>query len=534
LFAEALADTAAVLSSSLQPATVLERLLANVGRVLPHDAADVLLLQDGVARVAEHVGYDRLDLKEVVEAMVLPLDQTPTLQYIKRTGQPLITPDIEKSRLWVGRALRPLRSVVGAPILIDGEFVGVINILSQEPNAFAERDAARLQAFAHQAAIALRNARLYQQLERHSEILEQTVAERTAELRQTKESVEAILDAIGEGVLVLDAQGRIVQVNPALEALTGYREAELVGRSYEVLAPDPTLEESLSVEILQAVQKGESWRGEAAFRPQEGAAIDVALTVAPMQETEREDAGAYVVSVRDITQMKEVERMKDSVLSITAHELRTPLTTMRLFSDLLLNRPPADEERRRQTTVIIHQQTVHLQKIVDDMLDLARLEAGRGLQIVAQPLSVRDVVQEVVQPFAEMTDKHEFQTQDVSPALTVRGDRTRLVQVVRNLVSNAVKYSPHGGTITVRCRKNDEGQVEISVADEGIGMTAEEQQRLFQKFYRADTGSGSPRGTGLGLAICKLIVEGHGGHIWVESEKGVGSTFTLSVPAADA
>lgn len=553
VYAEALADTASVLTSSLEPETVLDRILANIGRVVPHDAGDVSLLEEGRARVARKEGYTDLGLGPTMEGVALPVSETPTLQQMVRTGRPLITPDIEESELWVEPRLAPLRSALGAPILIEGDVAGFIHLFSLTPGAFGEDDAGRLQAFADQAAIALRNARLFRRLERHSEILEQNVAERTAELTSTKERVEAILDSVGEGILVLDAGGTIVRANPAMAAQTGYGQDELPGRHVWALlesaasagaaasAEDGAFGEDgaskgagapggAEDEILSTMVEGEPWHGEVVVQRRDGTRYDAALTITHMRETEGEP-GAFVMSVRDITRMKEVERMKDSVLAISAHELRTPLTTIGLLLDLLLNRPPVEEERRQRVTATINRQVTQLQKIVDDMLDLARLEAGRGLSVEPEPIEVWKVVEEVVQPFVDTAEKHAFRLEEPAAGILVNGDPLRLKQVLRNLLSNAVKYAPDGGAIVVRGRER-EGQVEVSVQDEGIGLTPEEQQHLFQKFYRADASDRAPRGTGLGLVICKLIVERHGGRIWVESEKGVGSTFTFEVPVA--
>ena len=531
IYAEALADTAAVLTSSLEPESVLDQILLKIGRVVPHDAADVSLLEGGMARTARKKGYAELGLAPVLEKMELRVSETPTLRKMVRTGDPLIIPDIEQSEEWVGPRLAPLRAVLGTPIRIEGDVAGFIHLLSLTPGAFAEDHAARLAAFAAQAAIALRNARLYRRLERHSEILEQAVAERTTELRETKERVEAILDSVGEGILVLDAEGRIVEANPAVEAQTTFRQSELRGRHAWELLDDTALDAGAYDEILGAVLEGEPWQEETTIRRRDGTHFDAAVTITPMRE-EQGGGGVFVVSVRDITRMKEVERMKDSILAIAAHELRTPLTTIGLLSDLLVNRPPDEEERRRRALETIDRQAAQLQAIVDDMLDLARLEAGRGLQVDPEPIEIWALVEEVAQPFIETAEAHTFRLETPDAIPSVSGDPTRLKQVLRNLLSNAVKYSPEGGAVVLRGRAR-EGAVEVSVQDEGIGMTPEQQKNLFQKFYRADAGSRSPRGTGLGLAICKLIVEKHGGRIWVQSQKDVGSTFTFTIPVAN-
>jgi signal transduction histidine kinase len=197
-----------------------------------------------------------------------------------------------------------------------------------------------------------------------------------------------------------------------------------------------------------------------------------------------------------------------------------------------LNNSDADAARQRRFASAIQRQSAQLQKIIDNMLDLARLEAGRSLEVVPEPLDLQMLVQEVVQPFADTENNHQFRLDGLQPTRLVKGDPLRLAQVLRNLISNALKYSPQGGPITI-CSKNGEDTVSISVEDQGIGMTREQQEHLFEKFYRVANSSRTPRGSGLGLAICRLIVEGHGGRIWAQSVPGVGSTFTFSIPAVE-
>lgn len=360
------------------------------------------------------------------------------------------------------------------------------------------------------------------------DVTERKEAEEAERQQQARRRVEAILDAIGEGVLVLDQEGVVQQANPAFEQQTGYKEKDIQGRSYEALLHTAQgLDASVLQDISTTTLAGNPWRGETTIRRRDGSTFEAALTITAMRDDEGE-ANAFVASIRDISHTKEVERMKDSIISIAAHELRTPLTTIGLYSDAL-NDAGTDAARQRRFAAAIQKQSAHLQKIIDNMLDLARLEAGRGLEIVPEPLDLAALVEDVVQPFADVEQRHRFDLKEVQSTQPVKGDPLRLAQVLHNLISNAVKYSPQGGPVIIRSA-NDEGRVTISVEDRGIGMTPEQQAHLFEKFYRADSSSRAPRGSGLGLAICRLVVEGHGGRIWARSEPGVGSTFTFSIP----
>lgn len=364
------------------------------------------------------------------------------------------------------------------------------------------------------------------------DVTERKQAEEAERREQARQRVEAILDAIGEGVLVLDRNGVVEQANPAFVQQTGYSEEVVRGKPYETfLEVVSGLDETVRQEISDTVLEGNPWRGEMTIRRRDGSMFDAALTITSMRDGDNK-AYAFVASMRDISHMKDVERMKDSIISIAAHELRTPLTTIGLYIDALDN-SGADAVRQSRFASAIKRQSAQLQKIIDNMLDLARLEAGRGLEVVPEPLDLQALVREVVQPFADTQRNHQFRLDGLQPTKPVKGDPLRLAQVLRNLISNALKYSPQGGPITIYS-KNGEGTVSISVEDEGIGMTPEQQEHLFEKFYRADSSSRAPRGSGLGLAICRLIVKGHGGCIWAQSEPGVGSAFTFSVPTLEA
>ncbi|MCA9957345.1 MAG: HAMP domain-containing histidine kinase, partial [Anaerolineales bacterium] len=166
---------------------------------------------------------------------------------------------------------------------------------------------------------------------------------------------------------------------------------------------------------------------------------------------------------------------------------------------------------------MINQKATDLAGIVKDLLDVARLEAGRAMEIKAESIDIVPLITDTLLSFSETQERHQFNTSNLGDLPAVQADRSRLVQVVENLISNAIKYSPDGGIVTVFGRVVGDF-VEIGVRDTGIGMTADQQKHLFEKFYRADTSNTTISGTGLGLTICKLIVELHRGKIWVESE----------------
>jgi signal transduction histidine kinase len=234
--------------------------------------------------------------------------------------------------------------------------------------------------------------------------------------------------------------------------------------------------------------------------------------------------------------LQEIDRLKDEFLTTVTHELRTPLTSIRSFSEILHDNAELPPDQRREFLTIIIKESERLTRLINQVLDLAKIEAGRyDWQMVR--LDVRELVLD-----AMATTKQLFKDRNVAldadlPACLppVRADRDQLMQVIINLLSNAVKFSPAGtGAVGVSVASRPDG-IEIRVRDNGPGVARENQELIFEKFRQVgDTKSGKPQGTGLGLAICRRIIEHFGGRIWVESEPGAGATFAVFVPYAKA
>ena len=239
----------------------------------------------------------------------------------------------------------------------------------------------------------------------------------------------------------------------------------------------------------------------------------------------------FTAHVRDVTERKAIDRLKDELVSTVSHELRTPLASIRGFVELLLMRDyPAEE--RREFLEIVQQEILRLGKLIDDFLDLQRLEA-RGPKYQFEILDLRDVLEHAATVIAAASEAHRLAV-DLPPApLPVRADRDRLEQCVLNLLSNAFKYSPEGGSVELRAERAGERAL-VHVRDEGIGMSQETLDRLFTKFYRADsTATRGIGGTGLGLALVKEIASAHAGEVVARSELGRGSVLTVSLPLAE-
>lgn len=528
--ADALRDIAAALHSTLDLNDVLDTILYSVGRVVPYDAATILLIEGDSARVINARGYAERGEEQAIRAHGLTISETRNLRHMIESREPLIVPRTADYPGWLALPGADwVRSYAGVPIHASGQTIGFIQLVSAAENAFVPRQAEQLKVFAHQAGVAIRDARLYRELENYSDILEQAVQDATEELSHAKERVEAILNSSPDSILLLGLDGSIKAGNPTFEQTFGYGIDELYGQLPLTLVVEECAD-ALRGALQAAVEEEHPVRLECVARRKDGTRFDIDAALAPTFSSK--GPVGIVCSLRDITPLKDMERMKDSFISTAAHELRTPLTAIQGFSELMLARQ-MDEERQRGYLQIINRQSLHLSHIVDDLLQLSRLEAGEAMELEQTTLDLAQHIREVAAPFAENSPAHELVFEGLDGPLPAWGDPFRLAQVIRNLVSNAVKYSPEGGKVTLRARAVP-GFIEVSVQDEGIGLAPEHRARLFERFFRADLSNTAIHGTGLGLSICKLIVEGHGGQIWATSDPAKGSTFTFTVPVAAA
>ena len=346
-------------------------------------------------------------------------------------------------------------------------------------------------------------------------------------LHKNEEHLRQITDNMLDIICEADAQGIIEFASPSCRKVIGYSPEELQGRSiYEGLHPD---EQETVIETMQKLG-----RAEHRYRHANGEYIWLETLSSVIFDDEGE-IKRIIFASRDITyrkraehELQELNRLKTDFLSTAAHELRTPLTSIQGFSEILLGRQ-MDEGRQRRFLTLINEQSLHLHKIIDDLLDVSRLEAKRQLTLTLEPINVATLMNEAALPFLESEANRRFVFERLNDCPIIPGDPMRLLQVGKNLLSNAIKYSPEGSTITVSLRALPD-YLQVSIQDQGIGLTPEQQAHLFEKFYRADASNTAVGGTGLGLAICQMIIELHGGKIWVESERGIGSIFHFTLP----
>jgi two-component system phosphate regulon sensor histidine kinase PhoR len=247
----------------------------------------------------------------------------------------------------------------------------------------------------------------------------------------------------------------------------------------------------------------------------------------------REDEGrrGVIAVFHDITRLKELEKIRRDFVANVSHELRTPLTTIKGYAETLLE-GALKEEVASQFVQVIKRHSDRLEKIVEDLLILSKIES-KEFQLKMESLSVSDLIGDVLDFIKEPLNKKKISVSvgELPPTLLVYGDRQYLEQVLINILDNAIKYGHEGGRMIISATERGQREVEISVKDDGIGIPKEDLLRVFERFYRVDKGrSHELGGTGLGLSIVKHIVQAHGGRIWVESQLGEGSTFYFTLP----
>ncbi|NDY92525.1 PAS domain-containing protein [Ideonella livida] len=355
--------------------------------------------------------------------------------------------------------------------------------------------------------------------------------------------LDAILALSPDGFVSFDAQGHAVSVNPAFERLTGLPVAELIGLSgpdFEARMADQIQEVNPPGVAHWLAELGQDATGDPEDAETRAVQSDVLVLRGPPQRvvvrSVRECSAASVTRVmqlRDITRETEVDRMKSEFLSTAAHELRTPMASIRGFSDLLLMRK-FDEARTRDILQTINRQSIWLTDMVNELLDLARIEARKGKDFTLECCPLQDLVQAGVQGLLVPGDTRKVQVDLPEAPVWVSVDRAKFQHALGNVLSNAYKYSPGGGEIhlAVLSPAAPGARVGVQVRDQGIGMSPEHARRAFERFFRADA-SGNIPGTGLGLALVKEIVELHGGEVALHSALGEGTTVTLWWPACE-
>jgi PAS domain S-box-containing protein len=499
-----LARTGGVLATELDPAAVLEEVVQQAPVLLTADACAVRTLEEddlvvsaAFGRGAEEAVGTRASASQWLSGDVFQ-SRSPLAVEDASADERLLAAD---PILAAGHA-----SYLGVPLSgPEGALVGVLAVYARRERTWRPEEIDALLALAANTSAALANAELY------------------SRVSMEKERSVAILANIADGIVALDRDGQVVLWNAAAEEITGIPQEEAIGRStMQVLQRRLESDDDLSHPGQRLVSI-----------PRGGEDVWLSLSEAVMRDPLGAVAGR-IFAFRDISADRMVEQVKSDFVAAVSHELRTPLTSIYGFAETLLREDiPFGEDERRVFLRYIASESERLTEIVDQLLNVARLDTG-DLHVDLGRIDVGSVVSEVVETVEEtgVMNGHRFQLDLPAEPLAAEADPDKVRQVFNILLENALRYSPRGGTVTIGARRNAD-RVEVRVMDEGMGIPAGERERIFRKFYRAESAArDGAAGTGLGLFIAKELVTAMGGRIWVDSSEGEGSSFAFELPVA--
>jgi len=396
--------------------------------------------------------------------------------------------------------------------VIEQTTIGVLHVFNKRyGNIFIEEDIHLLQRLAKNATAVIQNAQLFR------EVLEE------------KEELEHIIESVYAGLIMVNRDGRIMQINASARGMFSPPSTDVLGKPYYEV-----IEHSRAKELIaRSLENTEEVADEISlFAGPGGGDERIYQAQTAFVRGEDQQAIGVVAIFNDITEIRSVERMKTAFVSTVSHELRTPLTSIKGFISTLLADTEGyyDQVTQREFYQIIDTECDRLTRLISDLLNVSRIEAGRALELNPKPVQLPSLIEKVVTAQKSYTTKHTFKMDVEEDLPIVIADEDKVDQILTNLVSNAIKYSPRGGKVTVAGHKDRNGVV-VSVGDQGMGIPKDHLPRIFERFHRVDNRDAREvGGTGIGLYLVKHLVEAHGGKIWVDSEVEKGSTFTFTLP----
>lgn len=432
-------------------------------------------------------------------------------------------------------------SCLNIPLTVENRIVGMLSLFDENIGTFDTNLLQLTTMIADYAAVALDNVRLRER---------ENALWREAEMERMR--LELIIGSMAEGLLITDAKGAIKSLNKSAEQLLAQAQTKFTpGIPLQKLAETSDLPWLPRLaEIIHQALGGQTVKNQELVAGQEDNRVPLTLSIsaAPLHDAnEFSNQPVGVVAVlNDITSNKQVERLKDDFVSVVSHELRTPLTAIKGYTQHLVRRLERRLRKIRDTTEtaladlpeshdlhslsIIQSQTEHLERLVNDLLDLSQVQWGQ-IHLHYDTFNLAELLSEVVRSVQASAEQHNLVLEIQTPEICVIADRVRIEQVIGNMLDNAVKYSPHGGKVFIHLRQHND-RYHISVKDQGIGVNPEHFEHIFERFYRIqNTSSQHYAGIGLGLYVAKAIVQRHGGQIWLENNQGTGCTFHVTFPA---
>ena len=401
----------------------------------------------------------------------------------------------------------------GLPLATHGQVIGVIFIFRNYPDLFTPNDRILLQSFADQAAIAVFNAQLYGQVS------------------YEKQRLDALLDSAADGILILHPDHTVERCNTAFEKIYGGTRTEVTGKHHSEVIQWEGEPQGTTLEEAERggwpLTPNATLYVEGDLKRLQPPPLPVGITYAPLLSEEGRLRNIFV-TVRDITRFRTAEEIKSTFISIVSHELRTPVTLIKGYASTL-RRDDARWDRKvvSESLTVIEEEADRLSKMIDDLLDASRLQAG-GMSLNRADVSLPVLADRVAQRFTSQSGNHNLTTDFPDKFPIILADETRVEQVIANLVSNSLKYAPKG-EIKISGSVRPE-QVVVCVSDQGPGIDAQDLPHIFDRFYRSTNAVKQTKGAGLGLYLARAIIEAHGGRIWADPKPDSGARICFSLP----
>lgn len=525
-------------SSSLDLDRALNRTLALLNDAIGAEQGTIMLLNAEDNLLYYRAGYGYLTDMIAAGGRGFRLKVGEGLAgWVVQHREPALIRDLLTDPRWVksSASSREHRSAIAMPLLVAEDVIGVLMVFHRRPDYFSPELLNMVKAIAGQVAVSINNARLYELIRDQAERLGNMLRREQEDASRS----QAILEAVADGVLVTGANNRISFMNRSAAQILDLEPGRVIGQSLEVFGGLFGKSAGTWIETIR------NWSsGPVAYEPgdtfaeqldlENGRIVLVHLAPVIFQN----DFLGTVSIFRDITHEVEVDRLKSEFVATVSHELRTPMTSIRGYVDvLLMGAAGAVNENQAHFLNIIKNNTERLNILVNDLLDISRIESGR-VTLSQQALDLREIAEDVI---GDVLRRSQEENRPMALSLEapkklphVYGDAERVRQILGNLVDNAYHYTPENGTIIVRIHTPNGGnEVQVDVKDNGVGIPLEDQARVFERFYRGEHPLvlATP-GTGLGLSIVKQIVEMHKGRIWMRSSgvPGDGSTFSFTLP----
>lgn len=542
VFAEELSRTATAINRTLKLHEVLASVLDNIKRVIPYDAGNIRLIEANEARVVYSTGYADRSPERTSPEPSIPVTETPSLSHMVEHATPLVVSHVDHYLGWVTFDSSDwIGSYLGTPISHNGQVIGVISLDSATPSTFTVNHAERLQAFADHAAIAIQNARLYQELEHHNEYLEQAVAARTRELQASEKRYRAIVEDQTELICRCLPDGTVVFVNVAFCQFYGRSQEDLLAYTFDSLVnADTQMELNQQLAALSLATPTATFEGQLSSKTGDihwiqwtiRALFDDKADLTEIQAVGRDITKRHHAEERvqqALVREMELSELKSRYVSMAAHDLRNPLAIIKSAISLIHEYGDRLTEEKKQTKFDhIDANITVMVEMLDDILTIGKVESGK-LSFNPTTINVVEFCKKLTMEAQQAAGTEQrIELSNHWQCNTARLDGKLLRHILGNLLSNALKYSPADKVVhfDIAC---DADWITFRIQDQGIGIPESEKARLFEAFHRAPNARHLP-GTGLGMAIVKQSVNLHQGSIAYESEEGIGTTFTVTIP----